>query len=172
MTSRHRRGWLLAILILPILLVSIWGCSPPPTPSPTPPAPPVPSEQVVTIIEPREAALIPGEIMVTGTFSEYPPYSSIWLIVVSPDYRFHPQWPPPTTFITGDKKMWEGTARIGQASDIGMQFSIFAVAADSKADTFFREYVYHCQVTDEYPGLPFLPDGANVYYDLITVLRG
>lgn len=173
MIRRHRCWWVLVCIILLILSAATWGCAKPPAPTPVPPAPPVvPPEEVVRIVEPLEAAIMPGEITVTGTFSELPPYSNIWLIIVPPNYRFYPQWPSPSLFAIGDRTMWEGLAWIGQPEEAGMQFSIFAVAADAEANRFFYEYVRQCEDTGEWPGLTSLPTGANVYYDIVTVTRG
>lgn len=173
MTTRHRH-WLVSVGVTALILIAAtYGCAKPPAPSLQPPAPPqVPPEEVVRILEPREAAIIPGEITVSGTFSEFPPFSDIWLIVVPPNNRFYPQWPPPTLFTVEDETMWRGTAWLGQPSEVGMQFSIFAVAADPNANEIFSDYIRQCEETGKWPGLPFLPSGANVYYDIITVTRG
>lgn len=161
------------LIILTLLMAAIWGCAAPSAPPPAPPAPPVvPPEEVVSILEPSEASLVPQDILVTGILSEFPPYSNIWLIVVPPNNLFYPQWPPPTVYTVGDETTWEGRALLGQPEEVGMQFSVFAVVADPQADKTLRDYVRRCEETGDWPGLPSLPPGANVYYDLITVTRG
>lgn len=134
-------------------------------------APPMPvpmPTRLIEIAEPHDAAIVPQEIRVRGTFGELPLGTDIWTVV----YIDGLYWPQRRAdqFLIGNVPTWQSTVWIGTAEDKGKQFDVLAVLADKETDDLFAEWLSKGEVTGEYPGLPALPAEATIY-DKITVVR-
>jgi len=143
-----------------ILVVGALSCA---KPAPTPP--------VVTIDMPAKGGVIDHTFKVTGSFSNLPPGASIWVLVQSHDApQYHPQSGPAIELSGGQ---WSTIAYAGESpfKSIGEQFEVIVVVADREASMAFLDYLREYQQMGSYPGMTFLPEGAEIVCEETVVRR-
>jgi len=65
---------------------------------------------------------------------------------------------------------WSTQAIVGSNMDSGLEFKIFAVLADEKANKAIIDYLDMSRASGSWDGLVQLPDGATIY-DKVSVTR-
>jgi hypothetical protein len=125
----------------------------------------------VKIISPGNGTIVTKNIELKGMVKANPAGQALW-IFVSPLYvnRYYPQDKRDFPIAMKANQFWSTKAVIGSDTDNGLQFSIFAVVTDEKANKEILDYLDKFKTSASWPGLEKLPDGA-VIYDKITVTR-
>ena len=103
------------------------------------------------------------EIETTGL-----PAGKVWF-VLQPSGLEHYQ-PDPAPIPTPTNR-WIGQVWAGDEGDGGKRFTLHVVVASDPADRAFRDYLARASTTNQYPGFPALPGGAQSIASFTFVRR-
>lgn len=123
-------------------------------------------DKSVRITVPLDGQHVPQQEEVKGTYQDLPPGHRIWSMVYVPSIgKFYPQ---------GEAELfgsaWSSRVILGLNNEAGMEFQIYAVAADEKAHTQLSIYAQRAREKNENSGLRNLPEGARRCH-YVTVTR-
>ena len=113
-------------------------------------------------------AEVPQAIQVQGTVQNLPPGQKIWVFTQNPGSSdLNPQ---PQAAVINSAGSWTSQTFVGSSGDAGKQFQILVVTANATAVNTITSYLATARQTGNYPGLPQIPAGAQLY-DKIPVTR-
>lgn len=123
-----------------------------------------PTNTKITITSPLNTAQIRERI--EGIARNIPEGQELWIVIyphIACSY-----YPIGKAHIQDEK--WSLPAQFGESKDVGTDFDVIAVLADSKAQEEINAYFETCEMTMEWPGMDKIPDSAEEY-DRVTVTR-
>lgn len=124
----------------------------------------------LSITKPSNNGTVHWQEFVEGESQNLGQNSEIWVVIKPLGVeRYYPQSFPVDLYSNGK---WTGRANFGEqnATDIGRQFQLIAVLADSNASNAIHGYLDSCASKKLCDGLKELPQGA-VMQDVITVTK-
>jgi len=132
--------------------------------------PPINQPHEPGISNPVNGARVICREIVEGRYGDSEASSDLWIVVQpvhSPNY--HPQ-PGPLPKSKNGK--WQGIAQFGICGkeDVGEEFLVYIVQANSSASQMFSNYLIDSAKKQQWNGLPTLPAGA-VPFDSVKIVR-
>lgn len=126
----------------------------------------------VKITNPQNGATIPqASIDIEGTSKEILAGQALWIMVYPHGVnRYYPQDKRDLPIVMMANGDWSTQAIVGSNMDNGIEFKIFAVLADEKANKAIIDYLDASRASGSWDGLVQLPDGATIY-DKVSVTR-
>jgi hypothetical protein len=125
----------------------------------------------VEITNPQNEATISKSIDIEGTSKDISVGQDLWIMIYPHGAnRYYPQDKHDLPIVTMANGDWSAQANIGSDADSGLEFKIFAVLADEKANKAIIDYLDQCKLNGSWLGMEKLPDGAMLY-DEVSVTR-
>jgi len=129
------------------------------------------SSAEVKITNPSNGATVSKSIDVGGTSKDIPAGAALWIMVYPHGVnRYYPQDKRDFPVVMTANGDWSTKAVIGSDTDSGLEFEIFVVLADEKANQAIIDYLDKSKASGSWPGMEPLPDGSMIY-DKVSVTR-
>lgn len=115
----------------------------------------------VKIIDPTDNAAVLRPVTVRWKAKDLAPGDKVYIMIFPTEIRRY--YPQPKTATEELNGTWSVETSIGNDSDVGKIFFIYAVVADKDAQITIDAYINRFKATDDSPGLfPDLPKGARI----------
>ena len=121
----------------------------------------------IRIINPQNGAIVKKYIDISG-ISNNITAQNLWIMTYP--YGVNRYYPPDFPVNIMENGNWSTQAVVGSDMDSGLEFKIFAVLADEKANKAIIDYLDKCEASRSWPGMEQLPYGAMIY-DKVSVTR-